>query len=300
MGWQSGPGAARDSDVPASGRRAVRRRRHVELPVHPPGHRRRVCRRTAVLPVAAAGRRNGHGLPDVADPGRRSGVPATIRVDDPADLPEAINHCRTLLDLDADPAAIDAVLSTDPTLAPAVAAMPGLRVPGAVDGPEILVRATLGQQVSVAGAQTAATWLVLAADDRLPSPDGPLTHLFPTPAAIAELGPGLIAGPRRRALAICGAAAAMAEGSLTVTADRTTEGSRPIWCPDPASDHGPPVTWRCGCSAIAMCCSPATCSSRGRRAAGPAGHPHGTGGQIGELAAVSGVRRHAPVAGGAG
>lgn len=150
-------------------------------------------------------------------------IPVTIRVDDPADLPRAINHCRTLLDLDADPAAIDAVLSTDPTLAPAVAAMPGLRVPGAVDGPEILVRAMLGQQVSVAGAQTAATRLVLAADDRLPSPDGPLTHLFPTPAAIAELGPGLIAGPRRRALAICGAAAAMAEGSLTVTADRTTD-----------------------------------------------------------------------------
>jgi len=156
-------------------------------------------------------------------PGEGREIPVTIRVDDPADLPRAINHCRTLLDLDADPAAIDAVLSTDPTLAPAVAAMPGLRVPGAVDGPEILVRAMLGQQVSVAGAQTAATRLVLAADDRLPSPDGPLTHLFPTPAAIAELGPGLIAGPRRRALAICGAAAAMAEGSLTVTADRTTD-----------------------------------------------------------------------------
>jgi len=150
-------------------------------------------------------------------------VPATIRVDDPADLPQAIAHCRTLLDLDADSAAVDAVLSKDPALAPAVAAMPGLRVPGAVDGPEILVRAMLGQQVSVAGAQTAASRLVLAADDRLPLPDGALTHLFPTPAAIAELGPGLIAGPRRRASAICSAAAAMAEGSLIVTADRSTE-----------------------------------------------------------------------------
>lgn len=167
--------------------------------------------------------RNGTGtvcltLPDDDAPE----VPATIRVDNAVDLAEAVSHCRTLLDLDADPDAINAVLAADPALAPAVASMPGLRLPGAVNGPEILIRAMLGQQVSVAGAQTAATKLVLAADDRLPTPDGVLTHVFPTPAAIAELGPSLIVGPRRRALAICAAAAAMADGTLVVSADRST------------------------------------------------------------------------------
>jgi len=159
-------------------------------------------------------------LPTDDDPDQ---VPATIRVDDSADLPEAIASCRTLLDLDADPRAIDGLLAADPALAGAVASMPGLRLPGSIDGPEILIRAMLGQQVSVAGAQTAATKLVVAADDRLPKPDGVLTHLFPTPAAIAWLGSSFIVGPRRRALAICAAAAAMADGTLIVTADRTTD-----------------------------------------------------------------------------
>lgn len=149
-------------------------------------------------------------------------ITAEFRLEDRADLAAAIAACRRLLDLNSDPSQIDAALGTDPALAPSVAATPGLRVPGAVDGPEMLVRAMLGQQVSVAGAQTAAARLTVAADDRLPVPDQELTHLFPTPSAIAHLGPGLIAGPRRRAQAICDAAAAMADGSLDVDAARST------------------------------------------------------------------------------
>ncbi len=149
-------------------------------------------------------------------------IAAVIRLENPADLPAAVARCRRILDLNSDPKAVDAALATDPALASAVARTPGLRVPGAVDGPEMLIRAMLGQQVSVAGAQTAAARLTAAAADRLPFPDGELTHLFPSPAAIADLGPELIAGPRRRATAICDAAAAMADGSLVVTAERTT------------------------------------------------------------------------------
>jgi AraC family transcriptional regulator of adaptative response / DNA-3-methyladenine glycosylase II len=117
---------------------------------------------------------------------------------------------------------VDAALATDPAMVASVTASPGLRVPGAVDGPEILIRAMLGQQVSVAGAQTAAARLTIAADERLPQADGELTHLFPSPAAIAALGPEVIAGPRRRAQAICDAAASMADGSLVVDAGRNT------------------------------------------------------------------------------
>jgi AraC family transcriptional regulator of adaptative response / DNA-3-methyladenine glycosylase II len=145
---------------------------------------------------------------------------AVIKLDDPADLPAAVKACRRLLDLNSDPVPVDAALMADPALAASVTATPGLRVPGAVDGPEVLIRAMLGQQVSIAGAQTAAARLTIAADERLSAPDGELTHLFPSPATIAQLGPGLIAGPRRRAQAICDAAAAMADGSLVVNSQR--------------------------------------------------------------------------------
>ena len=150
-------------------------------------------------------------------------VAATIRVDDEKDAPAAIVDCRRLLDLDADPVTIDRVLAVDPALTATVAALPGLRVPGAAEGPEMLIRAMLGQQVSVAGAQTAAARLVAAADQRLPTANGELTHVFPTPAAIVELGAGVIAGPRRRAQAIIDTAAVLADGSLVVTADRPVD-----------------------------------------------------------------------------
>jgi AraC family transcriptional regulator of adaptative response / DNA-3-methyladenine glycosylase II len=70
----------------------------------------------------------------------------------------AVGHAarvaRRLLDLDADPAAIARRLGRDPALRPLVRAHPGVRVPGAADGFELVVRAIVGQQVSVAAART--------------------------------------------------------------------------------------------------------------------------------------------------
>jgi len=72
------------------------------------------------------------------------------------DLGSAVQRARRLLDLDADPVAIIEQLGPDPILGPAIAAVPGRRVPGCVDGAELAMRAVLGQQVSVAGAATLA------------------------------------------------------------------------------------------------------------------------------------------------
>lgn len=77
-----------------------------------------------------------------------------LRMPSLAALRPAVAALRRLFDLDADPSAVDAVLAADPGLAPLVRARPGLRVPGAVDGFELVVRAVVGQQVSVAGART--------------------------------------------------------------------------------------------------------------------------------------------------
>ena len=81
----------------------------------------------------------------------------------------------------------------------ACAAAPGLRVPGAVDAEEILFRALIGQQVSVAAARTALGRLTEALGR--PIGLGGFTRLFPTASDIAEHGREVLRGPgpaRRR------------------------------------------------------------------------------------------------------
>jgi AraC family transcriptional regulator of adaptative response / DNA-3-methyladenine glycosylase II len=94
-------------------------------------------------------------------------------------------------------------------MTPLVTARPGLRVPGAVDGFELAVRAVVGQQVSVAGARTLLGRLVAAYGSPLDEPDGAVTTAFPTAEQLAEAdlaGPvlGLTGGRVRtlRALAV--------------------------------------------------------------------------------------------------
>ncbi|WP_285113447.1 AlkA N-terminal domain-containing protein [Leifsonia sp. fls2-241-R2A-40a] len=139
---------------------------------------------------------------------------------DIADLAPLVARVRRLLDLDADAEAIDAVLASDPALAPRVAASPGLRLPGAVDAEEIVFRALIGQQVSVAAARTALTRLTDALGEPIalpvPGGDGTFTRLFPTAAAIAERGREVLRGPARRVDAIIGVATELAEGRLVI------------------------------------------------------------------------------------
>jgi AraC family transcriptional regulator, regulatory protein of adaptative response / DNA-3-methyladenine glycosylase II len=143
-------------------------------------------------------------------------VTARLRLEDQRDLAAAVQRCRCLLDLDADPAAVAAVLGADPLLAPLVRQRPGLRVPGHVDGFELAVRAVLGQQVTVKGARTLAERLVRKLGTPLAAPDGPLTHLFPSAEAVAgdDLSGVGLTGPRARALRAL--AGAVADGAVTL------------------------------------------------------------------------------------
>jgi AraC family transcriptional regulator, regulatory protein of adaptative response / DNA-3-methyladenine glycosylase II len=144
------------------------------------------------------------------------GARAELRLADLADEPAALAACRALLDLDADPDAHNAVLRSDPPLAPLVAARPGLRAPGTVDPAETAVRAVLGQQVSLAAARTLAGRLVALCGMPLPEPDGALTHAFPAPAAIAAAPLERIGMPdaRRRTLRALGVGLAAGELDL--------------------------------------------------------------------------------------
>ena len=125
------------------------------------------------------------------------------------DLFATVTRVRRLFDLDAQPSVVDAHLASDRRLAPLVRARPGLRVPGAWDPFEIAVRAVLGQQVTVAGARTLARRLVERFGTPLPEPSDGLTHLFPSPRALAGADVAAIGLPRARADAVRGLAAAV-------------------------------------------------------------------------------------------
>jgi AraC family transcriptional regulator, regulatory protein of adaptative response / DNA-3-methyladenine glycosylase II len=168
--------------------------------------------RTLALP-------HGHGVAEVWAATRRSRpvLKARLRLEHWRDLGPAVRRLRRLLDLDADPVAVDAVLGADPTLAPVVAAAPGRRSPGAVDPFEIAVRAVVGQQISVAGARTVAGRLVAAAGEPLRVVAVPeLTHVFPAPAALAAIDHAQLPMPASRRRTITELATRVDDGRIVL------------------------------------------------------------------------------------
>ncbi|MCF2530714.1 DNA-3-methyladenine glycosylase 2 [Yinghuangia soli] len=146
-----------------------------------------------------------------------------LRLEDLRDLTAAVQRCRRLFDLDADPQGVDEVLGADELLGPLVAKRPGLRVPGHVDGFELAVRAVLGQQVTVKGARTLAERLVRKVGCPLAAPDGTLTHMFPSAAQVAEDDLAGIGLTGARAKALRAVAAAVANGTVVLDAGADRE-----------------------------------------------------------------------------
>ncbi|MFI5956435.1 AlkA N-terminal domain-containing protein [Cryptosporangium sp. NPDC051539] len=156
-----------------------------------------------------------HGVGMVALTPAIGHVRAELVLADLRDLGTAVQRCRRLLDLDADPVAVDTALGGDPVLGPLVAAHPGLRVPGAVDGAEMAIRAVLGQQVSVAAARTVAGRLAAAYGEPV-EPDG--ARVFPTAEALAGLDPAALPMPASRARSLVALCRALASGDLVLDA----------------------------------------------------------------------------------
>ena len=139
-------------------------------------------------------------------------VNCSVRLSDTRDLVAVVARVRRLLDLDADPVAVDGVLSTDPHLTPLVAKRPGMRSPGSIDGFETAVGTIVGQQVSVAGARTVLGRIV--ARHGTPAFAGEPWRLFPSPDELAAANPAALPMPRARARSIQALAAAVADGTL--------------------------------------------------------------------------------------
>jgi AraC family transcriptional regulator of adaptative response / DNA-3-methyladenine glycosylase II len=170
-----------------------------------------------VPPPAAQGEGNGRAAPA----GRAGGAQVLLRVrlTSLRGIGQVVSRCRQLFDLDADPQAIDATLAADESLAPLVAARPGLRVPGAYDGFELAVRAVIGQQVSVPAASTLTGRLAARHGTRLDGaagPAGPLPVLFPRPADLADADLAGLGLTTARQATLRALAAACAAGRLNL------------------------------------------------------------------------------------
>jgi AraC family transcriptional regulator of adaptative response / DNA-3-methyladenine glycosylase II len=130
-------------------------------------------------------------------------------------LPLVIRRVRAAYDLDADPQAINPLLSAD------FPGSAGLRVPGGLDGFELAVRAVLGQQITVAAARTLAQRLVARFGEAIDTPYPQLTRLFPTPATLAQASGdalGQLGIVKQRQAAIVALAQAVSEQRLQLHA----------------------------------------------------------------------------------
>src|SRR5690606_26567741 len=142
-----------------------------------------------------------------------------------ARLLDVSGRLRRMFDLDADPRAIGAALSTDPLLRPLLRKRPGLRLPSGWDGFEIAVRAILGQQVSVAAARTFAARIAERVGTPLPAEHAAhgLVHLFPGPAALVDADLSGIGITRTRAMTVRTIARALLEGDVDFRGERTLD-----------------------------------------------------------------------------
>ena len=127
--------------------------------------------------------------------------------------PVLLARVKNLFDLACRPDDIALVLG------PLAKDHPGLRLPGAIDGFEIAVRAILGQQVTVKAATTIAGRFVRAFGEPIETPHAGLERTFPRAATIAALDPSRIAELgiiANRAKAIVALAGEIARGALAL------------------------------------------------------------------------------------
>jgi AraC family transcriptional regulator, regulatory protein of adaptative response / DNA-3-methyladenine glycosylase II len=158
----------------------------------------------------------GTGIVELTPDGTH--VRARLHLADLRDLTAAVERCRRLLDLDADPVAVDAHLRRDPALARAIDARPGLRVPGTTDADEVALRTVLGQQVTVATGVALTARLVARLGRVVDDPGGVVTRTFPAPAAVADADLTGLGLPRSRVQALRTLATALATGAIGLDA----------------------------------------------------------------------------------
>lgn len=132
-------------------------------------------------------------------------------------LTPLLAQLRALFDLDANPRVIEAQLQQDKLLRPHVRRQSGLRVPGAMDGFELALRAVLGQQVTVKAATTLFSRFAEAFGEPAQTPCAGLRWYGPQAKAVAQASHEQIIRlglTSKRAETVLGLARACAEGAI--------------------------------------------------------------------------------------
>jgi AraC family transcriptional regulator of adaptative response / DNA-3-methyladenine glycosylase II len=132
-----------------------------------------------------------------------------------------VQRARRIFNLDADLEASTRCLQADSIIGALVTARPGLRPPGTWDPFETGVRAIVGQQVSIAGANTLTARVVEQYGTPVPGLQSlGLTHLFPTPAVLARAELGRLGLTTARAAAVNAFARAVGDSQIELDRSR--------------------------------------------------------------------------------
>jgi len=141
----------------------------------------------------------------------------TLNGIEPADMLGVVQRVKEVFDVDAPIDEISSVLAADDRLAAALDACPGIRVPGVWDRFEHIVRAILGQQVSVKAATTLAGRIAHRYGEPLDDAQRErcgLAVTFPAPERLKRARLENLGIIRSRASTIRRVAAAVSSGAL--------------------------------------------------------------------------------------
>ena len=151
------------------------------------------------------------GWIEVAPSRRRAALRVVASASLALAIPSVLARVKHLFDLACHPEEISAALGALATR------RPGLRLPGAMDGFEVAVRAILGQQVTVRAATAIAGRFAAAFGAPIATPHASLTTIFPSAHAVAALVPHEVAAAgiiTARSRAIVELARAVHSGAL--------------------------------------------------------------------------------------
>ena len=143
----------------------------------------------------------------------------TVAFPDPGQLMPIVERIRRMFDLNANLDAIYQDLARDPLLKQRLDTYSGLRLPGAWDPFEYMVRAILGQQISVKAATTFAGRIASTLGTPVQGPEG-LQWLFPRPEILAEADFSRIGLTGKRIDTIKNLSRAVAAGEVSLRVGR--------------------------------------------------------------------------------
>ena len=164
---------------------------------------------------------NCRGRIAVSHADKTHGLILDAKLSDSSHLMEIVARVRQMFDLDANMNAIHDALSMDDLLKRIIETCGGMRLPGAWDPFEVVIRAVVGQQISVKGAQTILGRIA----EKAGMPAGKyaarnLNFFFPDAGEVAGAGLSGLGMPQQKSDTLQRVAEAVHSGRLRLEAGR--------------------------------------------------------------------------------